>query len=85
MCALCRQHGYVVTIDEDDILNNYGRCIPNPSSVVGCGRVRNKKCIWCNHYDGYYMVKPGICEKCADIHVAVTGLLLLCIAIFNIY
>ena len=63
VCALCRQNGYVVTVDEDDVLNNYGRCIPNPSNVVGCGRVRNKKCIWCNHYDGYYMVKPGICDK----------------------
>lgn len=64
-CAIC-QNEYAIliqtsnaTIDEDNLRDT---CV-SIGIDKGCQRIKEGKCIWCNHYDGYYMSMEGVCKK----------------------
>lgn len=66
VCAGCEKKTEAVVMDENN--SKYGKCEIFPQDMLGCGRMKSGQCTWCNHYSGYYMVRPGICEKQGSIY-----------------
>ena len=63
ICAICEKPTHTVQVDPED--RNFGQCVLFPQNMLGCGKMLGNKCIWCNHYSGYFMSRPGFCEKVA--------------------
>jgi len=61
ICAICEKANHAVEIDPANL--KYGQCVLFPQNMLGCGKMYNNKCVWCNHYNGYFMTLPGFCEK----------------------
>jgi len=83
-CALCIDKDYAVDISMDGEIpsKNFGKCVKKEIDMPGCGRIRNGRCAWCNHYKGYFMTKPGYCEKSSRTFELVSILLVIIIHSF---
>lgn len=55
-CSGCDKDNYAVDVSS-------GQCDLFPRDMLGCMRMKDGKCIMCNHYRGYYMTSPGSCKK----------------------
>lgn len=65
ICATCTLDTFAVVGDRDS--EYFGMCRRLQNDNKGCAKTVGGKCIWCNHYRGYYMVRPGVCKKWLEI------------------
>lgn len=74
ICALCTQNVYSVIGDR--LSESFGRCERITDNNKGCAKRKNGECFYCNHYRGYYMTYPNMCEKISKaLKVGLFGLL----------
>lgn len=65
MCGTCTLDTFAVIGDRDNKF--FGQCKRLQNDNKGCAKTVKGECVWCNFYRGYYMVKPGICQKNLEI------------------
>ena len=73
LCGFCQDRTFWVIGDRDD--QAFGQCQRMQQDNIGCAKVVGGSCEWCNYYNGYFMVKPGICESSGKVlRVFLSGL-----------
>jgi len=64
ICGLCTDPEMSVVGDESD--KYFGMCRVIDYQFKGCALVVDNKCVWCDHYSGYYMHQENKCTSSVE-------------------